>query len=342
MLILNEMYFGKLPGLLKLEEFISKLRKVYDKSELIRNPSEYRELLKDPILTKMAKEVSELFGLNECAITIARDWSMNAYTLTYPVTKNGVYDSNEHLLEPKKMTGSIIITNDGFSFNKRKFPTNILICLNLGLLFGKYTEPEVVAVLLHEIGHSFSKFIVGYDLSSRSDEQFADQFATMYGYGKELISALSSSKKTEFYYGNIENKLKDVPVFNIFIGIKKVIESMYEDQFETDEHPDIRDRITYQIKQLEDDLKHTPNLTPTMKKDIENKIKICKDLLNRYENRQNSGMAEKMGRFYNDSIRDNIPEYKKKKKEAEKATNPTTINNTINSIYNKKGYFRIY
>ena len=50
---LNEMYFGKTPNLLSLEDLIGKFRKKYGKSKPMSNMADYREMIRDPILNKI-------------------------------------------------------------------------------------------------------------------------------------------------------------------------------------------------------------------------------------------------------------------------------------------------
>ena len=339
--VLNEMYFGKTPNLLSLEDLFGKFRKKYSNSKPMTNLAEYREMIKDPILTKAARLIADSFGFCEAVITIAKDPTINAYTITFPATSKGSLGNNGIRINETNRKGVIIINNNGFFFDKKKFPTNILVCINIGLIFSRsLNEAEIVSVLLHEIGHSFSKIIIGKYLTGRSDEKFADEFAGMYGYGAELSRVLTSGKLTK--YSNIEKSIKDIPVLNVLVGIKKVVWKMYDAQFNTDEHPGIKERLQTQIDQLESDLKNTPNLTPTMRKDIEDKIKKCKDYMDHYFNKELDSTPDRMVRFFYDVIEPNIPANKEADRQANKYAGSDVTNEKLNKMYHKKGYFISY
>ena len=155
--VLNEVYFGKVGGLLKLEEMFAKLKQEYSKLDPY-NHSVFKTLIKDPLLQKIAKEITSIFGYKETMVTFSNNRHLNAYTIPFATDDNGnSYDILERKIPYDKLVGAVTVTNSGFSFNTKKFPTNLLVVLNLGCLFkSAISIPELIAILLHEIGHTFS------------------------------------------------------------------------------------------------------------------------------------------------------------------------------------------
>lgn len=334
---LQEMYFGKLLGLAKIEDLFTILKKKYERS--INSMSSYRDMTRDPILKKIGSEISDLFGFKDVAITITSDKRFNAYTVPFIVDERGnSYDINNRKFDYKKLSGSVIVNNNGFFFNKKKFPTNLLVCLNMGCLFNSpITIPELVAVLLHEIGHNFSMVVMGYNATARADEKFADQFAAMYGYGADLSSAFS---KVMIDRSKFDLFFKDIPVLNVIYGfnqIRKASEEISEDN----PHPVTRNRMESMIRQMETDLKDTPNLTPGMRADLEREIARCKEIVRQtFDPTDKDNMGERMVKNYYGITQQQNEMEMEGEKEADKYSHPTKLNKKIETMYHKKGWFR--
>ena len=197
------MYFGKPFQLVAIEDLFDKFKASYSKSDPMKSGSTYRKMINDPILKKIGKHLSDCFGFKEVCITISRDTSLNAYTISFASDKKGnSYDLSENPFTPKQLAGAVTVTNSGFKFNTKKFSANLLVCLNLGILFRtELNTQELMGILMHEIGHNFSKVVIKADkMTDRINEKFADQFAAMYGYGPDLASAFS---KMTVRYGSI-------------------------------------------------------------------------------------------------------------------------------------------
>lgn len=342
--ILNEMYFGKLPSLVKLEDYISKLRQKYKGMNLVDNLSNYRKLIKDPILMKMAYEIMEAFGFKEATVTIVRDPSFNAYTVPFFFDSHGnSYTIDDHKVPLDKFKSTVIVTNSGFRFDKKKFPVNIVVAINIGALFKdtihnlEFTPAELIAVILHEIGHNFSA-VVGAKQTptfSKADETFADSFAAMYGYGPEFTSAFA---KLGIRYSNFDKKLKDVPVLNIIIGLKNIANGLLVYN-KYDEHPEVKTRIDNVLRQMETDLKETPNLTPGMREDLKKQIDICKQISHDiYEPTDEDRMGIRMTKYY---YREMQPGYEEDiRQETDKYVHPTKLNQKIGGMMKPKGFFK--
>ena len=336
---LQEMFFGKLPGLIQIEEYFDKLKRRYERENVLTSGSAYRELVRDPILQKIGDLIARMFGFKEVAVTIARNPHFNAYTIPFVVDSNGnSYDLNDRRVSYKHLVGAVTVNNSGFMFNKKKFPANLLICLNLGCLFKTpISTSEMMAVLLHEIGHNFAMVVMSHSMTERSEEKFADQFASMYGYGPELASGLS---KVMINYSEFDKAWKDVPILNVLVGlnqIRKNIGNVSDDN----PHPVTKNRILGVIRQLEQDLKDTPNLTPGMRQDIQKQIKRCKDVADRvFSVNPDDNIGARMTNYYFGEVEPNLHAEKEGEREAEKFSAPTNVNQKIGTMIHKRGWFR--
>ena len=338
---LNEVYFGKIPQLLMIEELFDKFKLAYRKLD-ISSPAKFRVMIKDPILKNIERKIAETFGFKDVHIVIEKSEQMNAYTVPFQMDKKGMsYDVNDIPFDHEKLSGSVIMTNNGFKFESKKFNTNLLVCLFYGILFkSNITTPELVAILLHEIGHNFSKVIYKKkDLSGRVDEKFADNFAAMYGYSEQLISAFS---KMSINYSSMEKSIKKIPILGGIVGINRILNDvLYRTMLPgVDPHPTMHTRMMNLMKELEFELKNDESMSPTMKKDIEGQIQRSKMLLDKYYNGENEDLSDTMLKKYNKYIQPNHPGEIIFDTAADQKAAPNQIHARINKIYHKKGFFR--
>jgi len=339
---LNEAYFGKTQALLDLEDYITELRARYPYSSnyLATHNEEYKELLRDDIiLKKIPNCLAKTFGFNDVAVGINRGLGVNAATIIYP--KNN----------KDKTPTKVVITKHGFSFDKNTRDLNIVILFTLGLLFprddGKlsFTPSQIVAVLLHEIGHSFSIFVFSKDkLTDRVDEKFADQFAGMYGYSKEIMQVVTMNgdllkrmKSTAF-----DRTFKDVPVLNILGAVKQVIWAAAKSISDSDCHPNTKERLLVQIRQMESDLKNDPSLSSKSKKELEDNIIACKKYVDQVFNTKDDSVRDSIIKFYYNKIEGYLPSNYFSNNSSAKLADPTAMNKKIADIRKTNGYFIKY
>ena len=338
LLALDEMYFGKKIALSTIEEYFDRLKAQYKNENPLGNGQTYRDLVNDPLLTKIGKEIANLFGFEEVAVTISRRPTFNAYTIPFVIDAEGnSYDFEDKKVTHRKLVGAVTITNDGFMFNKRKFRTNLLVCLNLGCLFrAPITTSELMAVLLHEIGHNFSSVVLSIDMTERADEKFADQFVSMYGYGPELASALS---KTMIDYSDFDRKFKDVPLLNVFVGLNQIRKNLLN-MVDDCPHPVTKNRLLGVVRQLEQDLKDTPNLTPTMKKKMQDQIAQTKRIIDATFNASpNANIGERITRYYFREMEPGRSTEIEAEQDANRFSAPTKVNQKMSQMVHKKGWF---
>lgn len=335
--VLHEIYFGKQSSLLKLEDLITKMRAKYSRSDVLGNAEVFRQVIKDPINKLIGDTIAKQFGFIEVLFTYSNQKKYNAYTIPLTVDKQGnVYDMDENKIDYNKyMKKSIIVNNKGIMYDTNVFKTNLMICINTGLFFSNVvTVPQIVSVLLHEIGHVFTRTMIEYNiLNDRMDEKFADQFVAMYGYAPEYTKVMDL-----FYvpkYGNIEEKFVDVPIVNLFIGVRKVWK-YFKNRSLGDEHPAVLTRMQSQIKQLESDLKNTPNLTPTMRKSMQNQIDECKKIIDKAFTYGNN-TPSKIIHYFHSKYEPNMDLEKRVEKYSDKYSNPDVINKRLRKLYKAKG-----
>lgn len=336
--VLHEIYFGKQSQLLKLEDLFTKIRGKYNGSEVLGNLKVYRDLLKDPINNIIADTISSLFGFYETLFTYSNRKKFNAYTVPFPVDKDGnVYDGNENKVSEKKfMEKAIIVTNKGIKYDKSIFKVNFLVCVNTGLIFTDLLSvQEIVSVLLHEIGHSFSKALIEYRImNDRMDETFADHFVAMYGYGPDYVRAMDIFSRPK--YGNIEDKFTDVPIVNLFLGVSKVWKQFKYRVTREDPHPSFLLRMKSQLDQLESDLKNTPNLTPTMRKEIKKQIDECKSRIDSSFNYTDTG-SNRVVSYYYKNLEPRLAVERDMYSHTNRYVNPEIINSRLRKLYKGKG-----
>ena len=333
--VLNEIYFGKSPALLRIEDYIMKLKTKYARDNMFRDYKAFRSLKTDPIVRKIEDEISNLFGYNATTFTFIPIPQINAYTVPFlfDEAKNIAYDINEKQNSFKDLKNAVIVNNRGFRFDTKKFPVNLLVCITLGCLFGErtLTAGELVGILLHEIGHTFSLPIFGADTNKyRINEKTADNFAAMYGYGPETVKVF---QKFTLNYGAIEKYLKDIPVINILVGTEKILgDVFYKLLTSPDEHPEAAYRIRYQAKQLEADLKQTPDMNPKMKAEIQKQIDLCNQYIKEYEENSDN-MSDRMIKWYNRNLQSKLPSESRMNSNTEKIASSELINDRILGMY---------
>ena len=334
--VLQEMYFGKRPGLLKMEDLFDKLKRQYA-GQKVFSANIVREINKDPILRKIAAEIEDMFGFKEVGLAISGQRYFNARTSCFVADEDGIYDSNDQHVSYKKFAHSVTVTNSGFCINKKKVPINLVAVLNMGCLFDNgFTTGEIIATLLHEIGHNFANVVMGNVIDDRAHEKFADQFVAMYGYGHEFTSVCQKvmTDRSEF-----DEKYKDTPFMNVLVGLNQIWKGMrfsYDD-----EHPVTRNRMHGIISQMEADLKETPNMTPGMKKDLQKQIDLCKKMINdTFEAKENDSTGTRMIKYYFGTYEPNVQQERIGEENATRHTSPTHLNNKISKMYHRKGWFK--
>lgn len=111
----------------------------------------------------------------------------------------------------------------------------------------------------------FSRMMFGY-----TGEKFADNFATDYGYGKDLSTGLAKFERMDTASYRL---LSNVPVVNVAIDLMRLPVMIFVYTF--DEHPTSQNRITATIRRLEKNLKD-PSIPKEQRKELETDLKELK------------------------------------------------------------------
>lgn len=328
--VLNEFYFGKHPNLISIESLLTDLRKKYIKLNPVSDRKVFKDLIHDSILRDIEGKINQTFGFSETKITVARVEYLNAYTLPAPPIDNKGNINTKALSEPL-----IKIDKTGMKFDKTKYPMNLITIVTAGLLIDKrVSEGEVIAILLHEIGHNFARFIIDLkhnDPTSMADERFSDQFVAMYGYSIELNKALS---KISYDRSEFEEKLSEIPGINIIMALKNLTGSILFSVLTIgDPHPTLKSRFESQIEQMESDLKYTPNLTNKQKKELESNIKFCRKYIDDFFGFNTNKIAEKLSKFFDNKILPYFPDRVFFDSIAKKKASGDIINKKLTNIY---------
>jgi hypothetical protein len=187
MFIYNEQYFGKTPSLIKLESIIGDIRKQKYKNDTVVESKE------------LAKVMKNQFGFANTNFLVDFTTAKNAYTLVFrdklngmgkPVFKNGTYQFN-----PK----------DGYDLN---------VYFSYGLLCDtSFTNEELVAILLHEIGHHFSAKAAMYEYNLPSI--------------KNLVRGMTDMNKAIYNLTNgAKEDIRNISDANIMAGIQQAFNGL--------------------------------------------------------------------------------------------------------------------
>ena len=195
----NEMYFGKTKDIMELEQMIHNLREKYAvASSQITNYNRFSDISRDKALLEIGNKISEIWGFAECSVNVYFSEYPNAYT--YPVT----YSMD---VEPEKM---IVKGANGYKYSKQSNFYTMFYISSAMICNKDYTDGEIMAVLLHEIGHSFSaanlekcelvkagreSYIFNMIMNMFYDPSYAVSLVTNTNMYKKVMTMLNNKKK---------------------------------------------------------------------------------------------------------------------------------------------------
>ena len=165
--VLQEVYFGRGP-IVPLQNQLTLIR-----NKLADKPITTTTNI-DPDILKFNRLAEKVFGFNSFALYIQPDHTPNAYAI--PV------DTYFTDAEKMKIRNSLTANPNGFKYNSKTMGVKIslIVAIHIGLLENKeFTDEEIMATILHEIGHGF------FEAVNDPDGE--------YTVAKKLVGALSFS-----------------------------------------------------------------------------------------------------------------------------------------------------
>ena len=136
---INEVYFDKTPEILAMEKQLHKFRSKY-MGRYISNIS----VNSDEDLLKFNRMVEDYFGFGCFTLHIQNEIMPNAFTLPL-----------DYRIDVGLTSNSIEKGVNHFKLNKKLDYTGIVYITSAVMFNSDFTTPEVMAVILHEIGHNF-------------------------------------------------------------------------------------------------------------------------------------------------------------------------------------------
>lgn len=141
MFFVKEAYFGKSKELLACEAQLHKFRTPYFGRSSFQNMA----VNSDPELLKFSQMLGDFFGFGILSINVTMTNEINAFTLPVGIRLKGMLNAGR----------GIKLTTSGYKF-KKELDYCCIIGIYSGLILNeKITDGEVMAVLLHEIGHNY-------------------------------------------------------------------------------------------------------------------------------------------------------------------------------------------
>lgn len=349
--ILNEVYFGEQPELSQALVYLGLFRKRF-----INNWTDRSNFLwgTDKNLDKFDTCIAEFFGFKSFYLNVIGSMMPNAYTTTC-----------KYAMDSCSLKARIKKTNKGYKYNGM---ISAIVNVYSAFIFNKtYSDREVFAIILHEIGHCFAnKLVPMLDIEGKImgcilfpftilsiitdplqnfqlltscsqrlreyyiglkknevlsivlnslyfyyhafqdalvsviaaipglsllnivylknqriridmpfaylDENIADNFATMYGFGPELSSALT---KMQMNTTMVKEKLHEIPLFGVIYTLTDIPMEFVNQIF--DEHPTMSTRrksqYNYLIRELDKE-GCPPKLKNEIKKEIDRMEKM--------------------------------------------------------------------
>ena len=188
--ILNEAYFGKNDNFIEMEKQIGIIREKCKK---------FTDINKSEEVQTLNRLFEKQFGMDVFALHVIQEDIINAYTI--PVARN--FD-----MIGKNMSKMVIATKkDGYKFKKDN-GLCIMCCVYLGVLKNEtFTNGEILAIMLHELGHNFADCI--HNKIRLDNQQFMKDYLSIFLFDAIISSIISFGALIPVYIQMYKNNTND-------------------------------------------------------------------------------------------------------------------------------------
>lgn len=174
---LNEAYFGQTPGITRCYDAFCEFRRKYKSTKLFRGVSNI-DMDHDKDLHRFCNEMERQFGFSSFTFIVQNSLQQNMCTI--PIMFDS--ESNKSLIgmgvgfavggifgaiiggalssrNKPKTKDFITIDKEGYHFKKEASMSCIIIAYSQMLFDATITDEEAFAIVLHEVGHNFQRFL---------------------------------------------------------------------------------------------------------------------------------------------------------------------------------------
>jgi hypothetical protein len=148
--VVHEVYFGKTKEVLAIEKAIHNLREPYLSGKNKNNSPLANSLRLDPNKRKLEDAICNAFGFSDTFISIQNSYTQNAYT--QPTSYSIDLGSGKLNRSARRASSKV----KGYRFDPKDNIVFTLTMFSGVILNPEYTDAELTAIILHEIGHNFT------------------------------------------------------------------------------------------------------------------------------------------------------------------------------------------
>lgn len=215
---------GKTPLAMVLTEYFGELRSFYNAylamdltSGSMKNLIKKKLDLLKSISTKYENKLADV--MNAESVSLAYEYNSNAGCYSLAIDKNMInvekdgkkerYSINKNF---SKKISDIVETNNGYRFRNKK-DIKLLFVFGFGFFQEGLTDDELVAIMLHEFGHSLQQMLVdaGLEIAIKEKRHVLRSLVSSIVAGFRYLPIMSGWDERE---GATENELKEYTAYD--------------------------------------------------------------------------------------------------------------------------------